>query len=75
MCLLTVAVDQEPPKLLDPAQAKKKLASKAAGKKKKPGANPAFSRAAAEEAKIRAQKDAAQKEKDKKKHYNQQERR
>lgn len=67
---------QESAKVLDPAEAKKRLASKAnTGKKKKTAANPAFSRAAAEEAKVRAQKEAAQKDKDKKKHYNQQERR
>jgi hypothetical protein len=61
---------------VDPAEAKKKLASRtAAGKKKKDKAvNPAMARAAQEEAKARAQKEAAQKEKDKKKHYNQERR-
>lgn len=62
-------------KVIDPSEARKKLASKAAAKKKK-GAqvNPAIARAAAEEAKVRAGKESAQKDKDKKKNYNQERR-
>jgi hypothetical protein len=68
-------VQQEPPKVIDPSEARKKLANKAAGKKKKAQPlNPAIARAAAEEAKIRASKEAAQREKDKKKNYNQERR-
>lgn len=68
-------VQQEPAKVIDPSEARKKLANKAAGKKKKgQQLNPAIARAAAEEAKVRATKEAAQKEKDKKKNYNQERR-
>lgn len=59
--------------VLDPAEAKKKLADKGGAKKKK-AVNPALAKAAAEEAKKRAKKEAAMKEKDKKKHYNQERR-
>ena len=64
-----------PAKVIDPSEARKKLANKAGGKKKKAQqVNPAIARAAAEEAKVRATKEAAQREKDKKKNYNQERR-
>ena len=72
---VSAMLQEGPAKVIDPSEARKKLANKAAGKKKKPQqVNPAIARAAAEEAKARALKEAAQKEKDKKKNYNQERR-